>query len=242
MKIQFDTAFNSSFLCQPIYSVEGKLLAIELICRFSSTDSKLTMPTELVLNLLSQAQLFRFLNEQQLWAAQHAQWFSDNQVILNIGVEERLVAILLEDEILRDAFKTHDFVQLNLNESFPQLSDGRNNQQLMALKKHFTLWLDNFGSGNVNMAPIFDHLFQWVKLDKNLFWQLYEGEHFSIVMPSLLRNVNRFCRNIVVDGLDNQDYFDALLKKDVQGLKGLLWPGVDPEQLDSLLVRPVQFH
>ena len=92
------------------------------------------------------------------------------------------------------------------------------------------------------MAPIFDQLFGGVKLDKSLFWQLYEGEHFTIVMPSLLRNVNRFCRNVVVDGIDNQEYFDALRKKEVQGLKGLLWPGVDPEQLDDLRVRPAQFH
>jgi EAL domain-containing protein (putative c-di-GMP-specific phosphodiesterase class I) len=242
MKIQFDTAFNSNYLCQPVYSIDGKLLAIELVCRFSSADSKLIMPTELVLNLLTQTQLQRFLNEQQIWANEHARWFCDNQVILNIGVEEKQVALLLEDETLRDAFKAHPFIHLNLSESFPQLSEGRKNPQLMALKQHFPLWLDNFGSGNVTMAPVFDHLFQWVKLDKNLFWQLFEGEHFAIVMPSLLRNVNRFCRNIVVDGLDSQAYFDALRKTDVQGMKGLLWPGVDPAELDNLLVRPGQFH
>jgi len=242
MKIQFDTAFNSSYLCQPVYTIEGKLLAVELICRFSSADSKLVMPTELVLNLLTQQQLLHFLNEQQIWAAEHAQWFSDNQVTLNIGVEEKQVALLLEDENLRNAFKTHAFIHLNLSESFPRLSEGRNNEQLVALKQHFSLWLENFGSGSITMAPIFDHLFRWVKLDKNLFWQLYEGEHFTIVMPSLIRNVNRFCRNIVVDGLDSQDYFNALRKADVQGVKGLLWPGVDPTRLNNLLIRPAQFH
>jgi len=242
MKIQFDTAFNSSYLCQPVYTIEGKLLAVELVCRFSSADSKLVMPTELVLNLLTEQQLQHFLNEQQIWASEHAQWFSDNQVTLNIGVEEKQVALLLEDENLRNAFKAHAFIHLNLSESFPRLSEGRNNEQLVALKQHFSLWLENFGSGNITMAPIFDHLFQWVKLDKNLFWQLYDGEHFTIVMPSLIRNVNRFCRNIVVDGLDSQDYFDALRLADVQGVKGLLWPGVDPAQLDCLLKRPVQFH
>ncbi|STQ44206.1 Uncharacterised protein [Ewingella americana] len=60
MKIQFDTAFSSNYLCQPIYSNKGKLLAVELICRFASTDSKLIMPTELVLNLLNTQQLSRF--------------------------------------------------------------------------------------------------------------------------------------------------------------------------------------
>ncbi|RJT45852.1 EAL domain-containing protein [Rahnella woolbedingensis] len=242
MKIQFDTAFNSSYLCQPVYTTEGKLLAVELICRFSSADSKLVMPTELVLNLLSPQQLLSFLDEQQVWANEHAQWFHDNQVILNISVEEKQVALLLGDEKIREAFKAHSFIHLNLSESFPQLSQGRSNAQLVALKQHFTLWLENFGSGSITMAPIFDHLFQWVKLDKNLFWQLYDGEHFTIVMPSLIRNVNRFCRNIVVDGLDSQEYFDALRKKDVQGVKGLLWPGVDPAELDSLLNRPAQFQ
>ena len=242
MKIQFDTAFNSSYLCQPIYSVGGKLLAVELICRFSSTDSKLVMPTELVLNLLTRQQLLRFLTEQQCWADEHAQWFNDNQVILNIAVEEKQVALLLEDDGLRNALKAHTFIHLNLSESFPRLAEGRNNPQLIALKQHFPLWLDNFGSGNITMAPIFDHLFQWVKLDKNLFWQLCEGENFTIVMPSLIRNVNRFCRNVVVDGLDNQDYFEALRRTEVQGLKGLLWPGVEPAELDRLLVRPAQFQ
>ncbi|MBU9818068.1 EAL domain-containing protein [Rahnella sp. C60] len=242
MKIQFDTAFNSSYLCQPVYTIEGKLLAVELICRFSSADSKLVMPTELVLNLLTPQQLLRFLTEQQIWACEHAQWFTDNQVILNISVEEKQVALLLEDENLRNAFSTYTFIHLNLSESFPRLSEGRNNEQVVALNKYFALWLENFGSGSITMAPIFDHLFQWVKLDKNLFWQLYEGENFTIVMPSLVRNVSRFCRNIVVDGLDSQDYFDALRKADIQGMKGLLWPGVEPAELDSLLIRPAQFH
>ncbi|MBU9809212.1 EAL domain-containing protein [Rahnella sp. SL6] len=242
MKIQFDTAFNSSYLCQPVYTIEGKLLAVELICRFSSADSKLVMPTELVLNLLTPQQLLRFLTEQQIWACEHAQWFTDNQVILNISVEEKQVALLLEDENLRNAFSTYTFIHLNLSESFPRLSEGRNNEQVVALNKYFPLWLENFGSGSITMAPIFDHLFQWVKLDKNLFWQLYEGENFTIVMPSLVRNVSRFCRNIVVDGLDSQDYFDALRKADIQGMKGLLWPGVEPAELDSLLIRPAQFH
>ena len=92
------------------------------------------------------------------------------------------------------------------------------------------------------MVPVIAHLFPWEKRAHNLLWQLCEGEHFTIVMPSLIRNVNRFCRNIVVDGLDSQDYFDALRKVEIQGVKGLLWPGVEPAELDSLLVRPTQFH
>jgi len=242
MKIHFDTAFNSSYLCQPIYSNEGKLLAVELICRFASADSKLIMPTELVLNLLSTQQLSRFLSEQLAFAQEFAPWFEMNQVILNISVEEKLATIITDNTSLRDEFKAFPFVHLSLNEAFPQLSDGKNNPKLVALKHHFTLWLDGMGSGNANMAPIFDHIFEWVKMDRALFWELYQGENFTIILPSLLRNINRFCRNVVIDGLDSAEYFEALNKTDVQGMKGLLWPGVEPAALDSLLESPPQFH
>lgn len=242
MKIQFDTAFNSSYLCQPIYSGKGKLLAVELICRFASIDSKLIMPTELVLNLLSTQQLTHFLTEQLVWARQHALWFEANQVILNISVEEKLAKIIIENAEIREALKACSFIHLSISESFSQLSAGKHNLELMALKSDFTLWLDGFGSGNANMAAVFDHIFSWVKLDRSLFWELYQGENFTIVLPSLIRNVNRFCRNIVIDGLDNAEYFDALNKSEIQGMKGLLWPGVEPSALDSLLCSPAQFH
>lgn len=242
MKIQFDTAFNSSYLCQPIYSNKGKLLAVELICRFASADSKLIMPTELVLNLLNTQQLSRFLSEQAAFARTHARWFETNQVILNISIEEKLANIIIDDVALRDEFKALPFIHFSLNESFPQLSDGKRNLKLAMLKSHFTLWLDGMGSGNANMAPVFDHIFSWVKLDRTLFWELYEGENFTIILPSLLRNLNRFCRNVVIDGLDSTEYFEALNKTEMQGMKGLLWPGVDPTALDHLLESPPQFH
>lgn len=242
MKIQFDAAFNSSYFCQPIYSGKGKLLAVELICRFASTDSKLIMPTELVLNLLNTQQLTHFLTEQSDWAREHALWFETNQVILNISIEDTLANIIIENTEVRDGLKASPFIHLSLSESFEQLSEGRRNARLMALKSDFTLWLDGFGSGNANMAAVFDHIFSWVKLDRGLFWELYEGENFTIVLPSLIRNVNRFCRNIVIDGLDNAEQFDALNKSEVQGMKGQLWPGVEPGELDHLLRSPPQFH
>ncbi len=242
MKIQFDAAFNSSYLCQPIYSGKGKLLAVELICRFASTDSKLIMPTELVLNLLNTQQLSLFLAEQAAWALEHALWFESNHVTLNISIEEKLANIIIEDAEIRDGLKACSFLHLSINESFPQLSEGKRNSQLTALKNEFTLWLDGFGSGNANMAAVFDQVFSWVKLDRSLFQELYEGENFTIILPSLIRNINRFCRNIVIDGLDSAEYFDALNKSEVQGMKGQLWPGVEPRELDNLLRSPPQFH
>lgn len=242
MRIQFDAAFNSSYLCQPIYSRGGELLAVELICRFVNTDSKLVMPTELVLNLLSSQQRYTFLQEQIAWATQQAAWFESNKVSLNITIEDKLANLVIEYPELKEALKALPFVNINVSESFPEFSLGRKNKRLTEINQSFSLWLEGFGSGNGNMAPIFDGMFSWVKLDKNFFWRLYAGENFAVILPSLLRNVHRFCRNVVIDGLDTAEYLSAVYDTDIQGVKGLLWPGVEPALLDSLLARPPEFH
>lgn len=242
MKIQFDAVFNSRYLCQPIYSGEGKLLAVELVCRFVSIDNKLLMPTELVLNSLNTQQLTHFLTEQLFWVKEHACWFEENQVVLNIPIEQNLAKIIIENVQIRERLKAYSFIHLCIGESFPLISEGQRNSHLMILKSHFTLWLDDFGSGNANMAPVFDHIFSWVKLDRSFFWELFRGENYTIVLPLLIKNVNRFCRNIVIDGLDSMEYFDSLNKSEVQGMKGRLWPGVEDSALNSLLHKPPQFY
>lgn len=242
MKIQFDTVFNSVFLCQPIYSTKGKLVSVELICRFSSMGNKLTMPTELVLNLLNTRQLTEFLTEQITWAKAHCEWFFENLITLNINIEEKLADILSQNIILCEKVKALTFIKISINESFPQLAEGKHNVRLMMLKSHFTLWLEGMGAGHTNMASVFDKVFDGIKLDKTFLWQLYEGENFSILLPSLLHNLHRFCHNIVIDGVDTPEYFSVLHQHDIQGVKGLLWPGVDPKLLDTLLKVPEEFN
>jgi EAL domain-containing protein (putative c-di-GMP-specific phosphodiesterase class I) len=241
MKIQFETAFSSSYLCQPIYTMSGKLLAVELLCRFASSDSKLIMPTELVVNFLSQKQLRDYFVEQLHFAQQYAHWFEDNQIQLNISFEEKLADLVIADLSLRKAMVALPFVNLNINESFSALSSGRQNQRIADLKGHFSLWLDNLGAGGASMVPIFDGLFRGAKLDKHLFWQLVSNENYAVMMPSLLRNISRFCSYVVIDGIDTIEYLDKVISLEAQGVKGVLWQAVEADALDTLLPCPQEF-
>ncbi|WP_411704967.1 EAL domain-containing protein [Edaphovirga cremea] len=241
MEIQLDTAFLSSFWCQPVYSRIGKLLAVELANRFNSEDGKLTMPIELVTKSLDLQQLTQMLDEQINYATTQQAWFLEHGILLNIFVDQSLAQLIISDVILRNKLAALSFIRLEVSESFPDISLGKRNPVLSELSKHFRLWLVNFGSGNAHLAPLFDHLFEYVKTDKNFFWQLVAGENYKIILPSLLRNINRFCQGVVIDGIDTKDYFSALNDQPFAGVQGMLWPGVDENALNCLLTSPLPF-
>lgn len=241
MKIQRDTAFISTFAFQPIYTLQGKLLAVELIVRFNSEDHKLSAPTELVMKSLEREQVVALLAEQLAWAEQHADWFQRAGVSLNLNIGEPAARAIVQESVLRRHLMALPFIHLEIVESFPSLSSGKRNPVLAALRRDFTLWLDNFGSGSATLTPLFDGLFDYVKVDKTFFWQLVDGDHFTIVMPSLIRNVNRFCHGIIIEGADSRTYFNAFSELPLAGVQGQLWPGREGSQLDSLLIPPPEF-
>ncbi|PLR40531.1 diguanylate phosphodiesterase [Chimaeribacter coloradensis] len=242
MKIQRDTTFISSFFYQPVYTLQGALLAIELLVRFNSEDHKLSAPTELVLKSLERPQIVALLMEQLAWAEQHAAWFRRAGVPLNLNVGEACARAIVQEPLLRRHLKALPFIHLEIAESYPALSSGKRNPVLSALRRDFTLWLDSFGSGNATLTPLFDGLFDYVKVDKTFFWQLVDGEHFTIVMPSLIRNVNRFCHGIIIEGVDTPAYFNAFSELPLAGVQGQLWPSRDDSQLDTLLDVPPEFR
>ncbi|MGK2889165.1 MAG: hypothetical protein ACSLEN_08680 [Candidatus Malihini olakiniferum] len=55
------------------------------------------------------------------------------------------------------------FVHLEINEGFLCLSEGKGNNDITELSNMFPLWLDNLGSGKVNLKAFDDGLLIYVK-------------------------------------------------------------------------------
>lgn len=100
MNIQLEADFISSYVFQPVYSMEGGLLAVEMLSRFNSLDGDLAMPAEIGINLLAPEQRIELFNEQLKLAEQHAAWFTGNNVQLTINIEETIVELILSDSAL----------------------------------------------------------------------------------------------------------------------------------------------
>ncbi len=242
MNIQLEADFISSYVLQPVYSMEGGLLAVEMLSRFNSLDGDLAMPAEIGINLLTSEQRIELFNEQLKLAEQHAAWFTGNNVQLTINIEETIVELILSDSALCQRIGQYPFIAFEISESFPNLSAGKNNPSVRRLSEMFSLWLDDFGSGKATLTALYDGLFDYVKIDKRFYWQLFTHQGYDVVIDSLLKNINLLCKGVIVGGIEKKEYFNKLRYAGVLGLQGFLWPSVGVDNLQALLAKPSEFN
>ncbi|AEF45231.1 diguanylate phosphodiesterase [Serratia sp. AS12] len=242
MKIQFEADFISRYVFQPVYSMDGRLLAVEILCRFNSLDGDLAMPADIGITLLTPAQRVELFNEQLRLAEQHASWFIEHDVLLTLNIEETIVDAILADDLLCQRLRQWSFIALEISEAFPNLSAGKNNTKVSRLSEMFTLWLDNFGSGQATLTALYDGLFDYVKIDKHFYWQLFAHQGYDVVIDSLLKNINLLCKGVIVCGIEKKAYFNKLRHAGVFGLQGFLWPSVGVDNLVALRVTPEEFN
>lgn len=96
------------------------------------------------------------------------------------------------------------FIAFEVSESFPNLSAGKNNPSVRRLSEMFTLWLDDFGSGKATLTALYDGLFDYVKIDKRFYWQLFTHQGYDVVIDSLLKNINLLCKGVIVGGIEKK--------------------------------------
>lgn len=234
MNIQSDVDFISQYVFLPVYSMAGSLLAVELLTRFTGLDGNLAMPTTIGLQLLSAEQRIELFNDQLLLAEKHASWFVESGVLLTINIEETVVDWLLSAAEVRQRWQQLTFVAFEINENFPNLSAGKDNGKVRELSEYFTLWLDGFGSGKATLTALYDGLFDYVKIDKRFYWQLFTHQGYDLVIDSLLKNINLLCKGVIVCGIEKKEYFNKLTNAGVLGLQGFLWPAIRVDNLRTL--------
>lgn len=235
MNIQLEAFFTSSYVFQPIYTLTGKLLAVELLSRFNSPSGNLSMSPDILIGLLRREQKAELLMEQITLVEACADWFYQHAISLTINLDEDMVDIILTDINCCRRLQNLGFIAFEISESFPGLSLGRRNVKIAALSRHFPLWLDDFGSGKSNLAALYDGLFTYVKIDKHFFWRLSDQPSYDAVLSSVLKNVNPLCKGIVIAGIEEDRYLNRLYDADILGVQGFLWPNVAVTELERLL-------
>ncbi|MEI7187093.1 EAL domain-containing protein [Dickeya dianthicola] len=238
MRIQLEVDYVSQYLFSPIYHLDSRLLALEMIGRFHSTAGNLSMPQEILLGMLSHRQKQTLLREQLAILKDKSAWFINNRVTALLKIDNTLTEFLVNDELLGRQFRTLPFLQLEINEDFPDISRGRDNSQITKLSQSFHLWLDNFGSGRMNLKPFYDGMISSVKMDAAFINKLLTRPASVSIINPMLQVMRKHCPSlkIVAKGIDNIAGFEKISELDVNAVQGQLWPSLPPEALDNALM------
>ncbi|MBP2155529.1 hypothetical protein [Erwinia rhapontici] len=169
MNIFLEADYKTYTAFCPVYSPGGLLTSVEMLTHFTHASANVAMPQEILTPLLNDRQRVLLLQEQINVIEKHYDFFSDNDLKVAINIDKPLAETILESEFILKKMCQLDCLELEVSESFPDLTLGRNNNFLKALSEKFNLSLNNYGAGKATSKLFLTTCFIVLSWIKDLF-------------------------------------------------------------------------
>lgn len=239
MKVHLSADYQSETWFYPAYTLAGQLTAVELVTQFVHDSAPITLPQDLLLPQLDDAQQLRLLQSQLLLLEKYRDFFESRQIIALIRIDESMAATLLASEFLLRKFRQLSFIVLDVSESFPQLSLGKSHPLLGALQHEFRLSLSQFGAGKAPATAVYDNVFSVLKLDKAFIQELAKRASFTPFIQAVIDNFSAHAQQIIICGIDNNVLLEKVSTLTGAQMQGSLFSVVQAERLNDLIYPDV---
>lgn len=242
MKVHLSADYQSETWFYPAYSLAGQLTAVELVTQFVHDSAPITLPQDLLLPQLDDAQQLRLLQSQLTLLEKYRDFFELNQITALVRIDDSMAVTLLDSEFLLRKFKQLPFIVLDISETFPQLSQGKSHPLLSALKSEFRLSLSQFGAGATPANAVYDNLFSVLKLDKSFIQGLAKRASFIPFIQTVIDNFSSNASQIIICGIDDAAMLEKVTELSGAQLQGSLFPVVKAERLNDLIYPDVTLN
>lgn len=229
--INIDLKLLTSFVAEPVVTPARKLMALEILSRFSLADElKIPLSSEIVYRFSSLENKFELFNLQLEKIESETHFFIKNDVLCTINVDYDIAGFICNTPSVKRILLTMPFVRLEISETFPGIGKPVTNHRLAKLSHNYGLWLDDFGAGNANLSALNSGLFETVKIDKAFFWEHGKGPLWDVI----IRELRRSTTSIVIEGVETDSQM-SMLRNSVEGLQGYYFPSVPLHNLQDRL-------
>lgn len=242
MKVHLSADYQSETWFYPVYSLAGQLTAVELVTQFVHDSAPITLPQDLLLPQLDDAQQLRLLQSQLSLLEKYRDFFEINQITALVRIDDSMANTLLASEFLLRKFRQIPFIVLDISETFPQLSLGKSHPLLAALQSEFRLSLSQFGAGKAPATAVYDNLFSVLKLDKAFIQNLAKRASFTPFIQTVINNFSDFADQIIICGIDDNQMMEKITTLSGAQLQGSLFPVVKAERLNDLIYSDLNLH
>lgn len=222
---------DTTFIADPIVSIDERLLGVELLTRFIASDGRPLHP-EFVISSWDLDRKRLFLYEQCGNIATMQTWFERKNLFCTLNIDQKMAFLIRHDYILRQTFEPMPFIKLELSEHFPGLDKGLKSPLLKSLSQGVNgLWLDDLGAGNANVVSLIEGYFEVVKIDRIFFNEQVKKPTFN----QLIASIKKHCGKVIIEGIENREHLGILREVGVWGLQGYLFKSVPFKNVDLLL-------
>lgn len=241
MNIHLEADYKSVTTFTPVYAFDGQLIAVELLTHFSHHAVNVVIPQDMLIPQLNDDQRLFLFQSQINSAEKHHAFFQQQGVKVSMKIDAFTASAILESEFISHKLASLNWLELEINETFPGFNSGKDNPQLMALSERFDLSLENYGSGKATSKAVYDNLFSRVKLDKAFIQHNIKRLSFRPFISALLEHVKPHCNRLIVQGVDDLPSLQMIRHYEFDGVQSALFSPVDEEALPSLIAPPQAF-
>ncbi|PKE32801.1 EAL domain-containing protein [Rahnella sp. AA] len=205
------------YIYEPIVSVAGVFLGFELVRKIESNES-LINSSDYDDNLATEKRI-RIFYDQLTIACVNERVFIDNKFLLSINIDYEIAVHITNNQAIRKMLQQYCYIRLEVNEDFPEFSNGAGRLVLQSLSACCPLWLDNFGAGKTNLTLVMQERFEYIKISKVFFWQ-HQG---TISLRKMIDHLNPYCSGVIVNGVENSQHLEYLSGSNIRAMQGALW-------------------
>lgn len=212
---------------QPIYKIDGTLMAVELLTVVTHPDEEgVHISPDRYFASISTRSRLRVVEEQLSLLEEWQSTFIEHGILASVNVDgPTLMAMKYYPPILALIDKL-PWVRFELLEHITQPQTAT----LASMHEFGPLWLDDFGTGMANFSALSEVRYDYIKVARDLFIMLRKSEEGRALFTGLLQLMNRYCKGVIVEGVETLDEW-----RDVQSSPAFAAQGY-------YLSRPVSFE
>ncbi|MEO3989820.1 EAL domain-containing protein [Pseudocitrobacter cyperus] len=227
------------YVFQPMFDRNGKMIAAECLTRFAQGSPEMPLSVEQFFSEAPAELRARILQEQIELVKRYQEWFQQNNVMVTLNVDESTLHMLNDDFII-DCVKTIGCLHFEVSEFSSTLV--KRSPAIDALADKYSFWLDDFGAGYAGFGALAMQSFRFIKMDKNLLWDLREKKNGQQLMASLLHFFSANHYQVIVEGIETPEHVHWLNDMPWFALQGLLWQEQSIEALIASYPSPVALN
>jgi len=221
-----------SYNFQPIYRVDGSLMAIELLTAvFHPSAPGQRVSPELYFAMLEIPQRLHIVAEQLTLLAKWERKFASTNIVASVNIDGPTLLEIQHNRTVRQLIARCPWVRFELVEHhvLPQ-------EVIVAQMPELgPLWLDDFGSGMANFSALTELKYDYIKLARELFILLRESEEGRNLFGMLLALINRYCKGVIVEGVETPEEWEQVRNSPAYAAQGYFFARPMPfEQLEAL--------
>ncbi|WP_312454820.1 cyclic-guanylate-specific phosphodiesterase [Pseudescherichia sp.] len=188
-----------AYTYQPIYRVDGSLMAIEVLTIVTHPDnpSQRIAPDRYFAEVAVRQRLDVMLEQINLLALQN-DFFVQNNVLASVNVDGPTLLSMRQNPQMMALIETLPWLRFELVEHIRLPQDS----SFASICEIGPLWLDDFGTGMANFSALSEVRYDYIKVARELFIMLRKTPEGRNLFTLLLQLMNRYCQGVIVEGVE----------------------------------------